>query len=263
MTSIKAKRISVFRKLALSLWNSGGDPSVYSFLEIDVTDVYRLSSPMPFVVKAVADLMGKHKELNSILRFGHLYYRQNINVSVMVHIPGAERHDLSIATIENVDCMGVSEIEQQLRGSSQLIRERRDPHLGFALSLIHRFPLLITKFLLKAYSILTHDLNLNLSRFRLPKGPFGSVIVTNIGSLGLKKALVPLVPFSRAPLLLSVGKITKEPRVVDDRIEVRQILHVGVTFDHRFFDGSHAAAMVKDFEESLLGHMRSSFAASD
>lgn len=258
MVSFRAKKISVFRKLALSLWNSGGDPSVYSFLEIDVTEAQYSGSPMPFVIKAVADLMIKHKELNSILRFGHLYYRQNINVSVMVNIPESEQHDLSISTIENVDRMGIAEIEQRLKGSSKLIRERKDPHLGFAFNLIHKFPQFIMKFLLSTYSVLTYDLNLNLTFFKLPKTPFGSVIVTNIGSLGLKNALVPLVPFSRASLMLSVGKITKEAKVIADRIEVRQILHLGVTFDHRFFDGSHAAMMVKDFEDSLLQHMKAS-----
>lgn len=251
MAFIKAQKISVFRKVALSLWGSGGDPSVYGFLEIDVTDSKAVGSPMPQVIKAVSELMRKHKELNSILRFGRLYYRKNINVSVMINIPDQDRHDLSIATIENVDRLTVEEIEQRLRRSSHLIRKRQDPHLGFALKMVHHLPLFMTKVFLKAYSVLAHDLNLNLRLLRLPRTPFGSVIVTNIGSLGIKKALVPLVPFSRAALLLSVGEVTKEARVINDQIEIRKIMHVGVTFDHRFFDGSHAAVMIRDFERHL------------
>lgn len=251
MAFIKAQKISVFRKVALSLWGPGGDPSVYGFLEIDVTDNAILGSPLPRVIKAISELMKKHKELNSILRFGRLYYRKNINVSVMVNIPDQGRHDLSIATIENVDRMTLHEIEQRLSQSTGLIRKRADPHLGFALKLVHHLPLFMTKLFLKAYSLVAHDLNLNLSLLRLPRTPFGSVIVTNIGSLGIKKALVPLVPLSRAALLLSVGEVTKEARVINDQIEIRKIMHIGVTFDHRFFDGSHAATMIRDFETNL------------
>lgn len=253
MAFTKAQKISIFRKVALSLWGPGGDPSVYAFWEVDVTDRNSTSSPMPMVIKAVAETMKKHKELNSILRFGRLYYRKHINISVMVNIPEQGRHDLSIATLEDVDQMTEEDIHNQLHRSSQFIRQRKDPHLGFALKLVYHLPWFMTKIFLKLYSLLAHDFNLNMDFLSLPRNPFGSVIVTNIGSLGIKKALVPLVPFSRAALLLSVGEITKEPRVVDDKIEIRKIMHIGVTFDHRFFDGSHAAEMIRDFEKELQG----------
>ncbi len=181
MPFIRAKKMSTFRKVALSLWNSGGDPSVYGFLEVDVTDK-DLTSPMPLVKNA------------------------------------------------------------------RLIRKREDPHLGFAFNLIGSLPWFMTKLFLNFYSFLTHDLNINFKKIRLPHIPLGSIIITNVGSLGIKKALVPLVPFSRSAMLLSVGEITKEARVVNDTIQIRKIMHLGVTFDHRFFDGSQAAAMIRDFE---------------
>lgn len=249
MTYIKAQKISLFRKVALSLWGSGGDPSVYGFLELDVTEKKLTSSPLPIIIKALAEIMKTHKELNSILRFGRLYYRKNINISVMVNIPEKGKHDLSLSTLENVDQMNLQDISKALYRDTDLIRQRKDPRLGFVLKLIHKLPWFITKFFLNLYSFLTHDLAVNLNWLKLPNAPFGSVIVTNIGSLGIKKALVPLVPLSRSAVLISVGEITKEARVINDKIEIREIIHLGVTFDHRFFDGSHAASMIHDFEK--------------
>lgn len=248
MAFTRAQKLSIFRKVALSMWGSGGDPSVYGFLEIDVTDTEFKASPLPVVIKALSEVMKNHKELNSILRFGRLYYRKNLNISVMVNIPNGERNDLSIATLENVDRMTLEQIEEKVTRSSKLIRKEKDPHLGFALKLVNSLPWFVTKFFLKLYEFIAYDLHIHLKPLRLPKAPFGSVIVTNVGSLGIKKALVPLVPFSRAAMLMSVGEINKEPRVINDQIQIRKIMHVGCTFDHRFFDGSHAAAMIRDFE---------------
>ena len=81
---------------------------------------------------------------------------------------------------------------------------------------------------------LSYSLNLDLSRFGVPKDALGSiwdlvlyyhwflipkmalgsVMITNVGSLGLEEAYVPLVPYSRVPLLLALGKVKDEAVVV-------------------------------------------------
>ena len=224
---------------------------MYGFLEVDVTELRLTSSPMSLVIKGLGEVMKKHQELNFIMRFGRLYRRRDINISVMVNIVEHGKHDLSFATLRKVDEMSLAKIEEQLKKEATQICRREDLHLGFALRLIRHLPHSWTRIFLRAFAFLTHDLNLNLSFFRLPKDPFGSVIVTNVGSLGIKKALVPLVPLTRAGLLVSIGQVSKEAVVINDRIEVREIMHLGVTFDHRLFDGAQAAKMIRDFEVFL------------
>jgi len=63
MAFIKAQKISIFRKVALSLWGPGGDPTVYGFLEIDITDNDIKASPMPIVIKALSEIMKRIKNL--------------------------------------------------------------------------------------------------------------------------------------------------------------------------------------------------------
>ncbi|NUN05180.1 MAG: 2-oxo acid dehydrogenase subunit E2 [Bdellovibrio sp.] len=248
MAFTKVHNISIFRKVAMGLWESAGDPSVYGFLEIDVTHIRNMSSPTPVVIKAFSEVMKQHESLNFVMRFGRLFRRKNINISVMVNINENGAHDLSFATLRDVDRMTMAEIEWHLAKGAKQIRRRQDPHLGFALRLIHKMPHFLTKTFLRSFAFLSHDLGINFSFLRLPKDPFGSVIVTSVGSLGIKKALVPLVPFTRAGVLVSIGKVCKEPVVIENRIEIRQIMHLGVTFDHRLFDGSQAALMIADLE---------------
>ncbi len=56
---------------------------------------------------------------------------------------------------------------------------------------------------------------------------------------------MPLVPYSKVPLLLAMGAMKKVP-VVDqetDEIRVAKVMRLFATFDHRLLDGAHAAKM--------------------
>ena len=61
--------------------------------------------------------------------------------------------------------------------------------------------------LLNAISFLMYTLNLDLKFLGLPRDPFGSVMLTSIGSLGLEEAFAPLVPYSRVPIVLALGSV--------------------------------------------------------
>ena len=69
------------------------------------------------------------------------------------------------------------------------------------------------------------------------------MIVTNVGSLGLEAAYVPLVPYSHVPLLIAMGAVQQEAVVDDGEVKVATVMRVYATFDHRILDGSHAATM--------------------
>jgi pyruvate/2-oxoglutarate dehydrogenase complex dihydrolipoamide acyltransferase (E2) component len=76
-------------------------------------------------------------------------------------------------------------------------------------------------------------------------------MVTNVGSLGLESAFVPLVPYSRVALLIAVGAVKRVPIVINDEIVAADTLSLFVTFDHRILDGSHAAVMASTMREWL------------
>jgi pyruvate dehydrogenase E2 component (dihydrolipoamide acetyltransferase) len=104
------------------------------------------------------------------------------------------------------------------------------------------------KWVLSITSYLNYDLNLPMAWAGMPKDPFGSCMITNVGSLGVDLAWAPLIPFTKVPLLLSVGAIKKRPVVQSNQIQIASVMLVGVTFDHRFMDGVHAAAMSAIFK---------------
>lgn len=196
----KKNNHSIFRKLAASLWHEQGDPSVYGFIELDVTELEGASSKLlAMVTKALGDTMANNNELRTMIRWGRISSREDHCISIMVNIPD-DKKDLSVLNIQNADQLNLTEIQEQIEHKAHFIRKREDPHLGPILFLI---------------------------------------------------SLLPLVPLARPALMVSLGKIDAEVKPFQGRIEIRQIAHLGITFDHRLFDGSHAAKMLNDFEKSF------------
>lgn len=245
------KPVTLFRKIALSVWNGYGDPSVYGFAELDVTELdgkpFKLLS---VVVKSLGETMSKNDELRTLIKWGTVGHRTDHCISVMVNLP-AQKKDLSAVNIENSDKLSLQEIQDQIDGKAQLVRSLKDPHLGPILKMVRYTPKPLLKFLLKIYSFSIYELGLRLGISFLPHRPFGSVIISNVGSLGLKNALLPLVPIARAALMVSLGKVCEEVKVHNGQIAIRKIVHFGFTFDHRLFDGAHAGKMLQDFETAF------------
>ncbi len=241
---------SLFRKASFSLWGSPADPSVYGFVEWDVTNITKKNRSAA-LIKAIAHVSQHNPHLNSQLKLGRLVKRDTIDVSIMVNIPSEFGNDLTFTTIRNADQLSLEEITHEIKNRKNQIHNKIQDEVGTALKIIHILPKSLGYFFLKFYGWLAFDFGLNLNFLRLPHKPFGSVIISNIGSLGLKKALLPLVPFTRSCLMISMGRAELEPKYINNQLLPREIIQLGVTFDHRFFDGAEAAKMLRDFEAYL------------
>ncbi len=68
----------------------------------------------------------------------------------------------------------------------------------------------------------------------------GTFTLTNLGSYGGDWETIILNPPESA--ILGIGQITQKPVVVKDRIEVRYLMPVSVTVDHRIIDGATSGA---------------------
>jgi pyruvate dehydrogenase E2 component (dihydrolipoamide acetyltransferase) len=111
--------------------------------------------------------------------------------------------------------------------------------------LLAKLPRRVVSAALELTSFASYTLNLDLRWAGVPRDAFGSVMITNVGALGLEEAYVPLVPYSRVPLLLALGAIRETPVARNGRIATERTMKVCATLDHRLLDGAHMAAMAK------------------
>jgi len=73
--------------------------------------------------------------------------------------------------------------------------------------------------------------------------------ITNIGPLGGTFA-TPILN-GQDVAILGVGKIKKRPVVIEDKIEIRDILTLSLSFDHRIIDGAQAAMFTNEIMKYL------------
>ncbi len=77
----------------------------------------------------------------------------------------------------------------------------------------------------------------------------GTFTITNIGSLGGEFA-TPVINYPECAIL-ALGRISEKPVVVDGKIEIRKMLPMSLSFDHRIIDGALAAKFVNEIKRHL------------
>ncbi len=201
-------------------------------------------TPTHLVVRGLALAMRAVPDSNVLLRWHRVYLRKDVDIFCQIAIPG-EKPDLSGATIRKADTKAPHELSRELRERAERVRKGTDRELGDTRRMLNLFPPFVMRFFLWVVGIVSYTLNLDLKFLGLPKDPFGSAMVTSIGSLGIDEGYPPLVPMSRTSLLVAVGKLEERPVVRDGEIVIRPISVLTATFDHRVMDGFIAGKMTK------------------
>jgi pyruvate dehydrogenase E2 component (dihydrolipoamide acetyltransferase) len=77
----------------------------------------------------------------------------------------------------------------------------------------------------------------------------GTFTVSNLGSYGID-AFTPIINGPQCAIL-GVGRIRRQPAVVNDQVVPRDMLTLSLTFDHRMVDGGPAARFLQTLAKSL------------
>jgi pyruvate dehydrogenase E2 component (dihydrolipoamide acetyltransferase) len=73
--------------------------------------------------------------------------------------------------------------------------------------------------------------------------------MTNLGTYGIE-LFTPIVNFPQCAIL-GVGRVAERPVVVPGRIDVRAMMYLSLSFDHRLIDGAPAAMFLQQLKERL------------
>ena len=254
----RERELSTFRKIALGTWRTTYDPSVYGsltlrmdraleYLEAFRAATGRRATVTHLMARAAAAVLEQVPAANALLRLGRIYRRKRIGVffQVAMQDPHSGKVDLSGATLHDPETKSLVEICDELESQFAKVRKNKDGALARTRELFRRLPLPAMGPLLDLTSFASYTLNLDLSWAGVPRDAFGSIMITNIGALGLEEAYVPLVPYSRVPLLVALGQIHDAAVPRDGKVVIEKVMRVCATFDHRVLDGAHAAAMAK------------------
>jgi pyruvate dehydrogenase E2 component (dihydrolipoamide acetyltransferase) len=254
--------ISSFRKIAIGSWKTAYDPTVYGTMTLRMEkalayiEAFRQKTGIRLTVthllaRAMAEALRRCPEANAILRFNKIYLRKRITISMLVVQTDGGKVDLTSAKIDDAERKTLREIATEMEIAVQRVRQRKDTMMEKGKGTVQKVPYLLLNLFTWLMSFFMYTLNWNMTWAGMPNDAFGSAILTNVGSLGLDTAYVPLVPYSRVPILLAPGAVKDAPVVENGQVVAGKIMNVNATFDHRFIDGFHASILSTTLREMM------------
>jgi pyruvate dehydrogenase E2 component (dihydrolipoamide acetyltransferase) len=252
---------SSFRKIAAAMWRHPRDPTIYGTVDVDASAALEYLDAVErrhdvkvtmshLVARAVALVIARHPEVNAKVRFwGKLEQRDTVDLVLQVATDGGR--DLAAARIERADEQDLLALAQAVRRQAKDIRAGRDENYAKSRGLFQRAPWWLARPMLGAVDVLTNELHLHLPDLGMPRDPFGSAMVTNVGMFGIDTAFAPFTPIARCPMIILVPEVRARPWVVDGAVESRPVLRLCATFDHRVIDGYHAGKLSSAIQELL------------
>ncbi len=249
--------MSSFRRLAMASWRPADDPTIYGTLEVEFSrqlkhleELRRASGTRVTVThvvgKAVAMALKDNPRCNGKVIWGRLYTKEHPDIFFQVAVEGGK--DLSGTKVESTDEKDLVTIARELESKVKSIRTGEDAQYQKGQRMMSRLPRVVMRRLLRLTLFLQYNLGWNPKFLGAPLDPFGTAMVTSVGSFGIERAYAPLYPPSRVPIVILVGEVRVRPWVVDEaagRIEARPVLPIHATLDHRIIDGFQAAQLLR------------------
>jgi len=250
-----APAMSTRRKLMLATWADQTEAQVYGIINVNADPLIAYLDGLAAkgdkvtvttaCLKAVAMAMKEAPSLNSRIAFGHFLPRPSVDVSCLVSLDDGA--DLAIAKVSNCDRKTLVELHGDVRAKAEKLRKHKDKDFEASKPLMAMLPVWVLTPLVSIIGYLAGALGLNIPALGVRPFPFGSVMVSSVGMLGVEQAFIPFTPFARVPFLLMVGECAPRAVVAEDKktIKVQNVLTLTGTLDHRFADGTEAARLAK------------------
>lgn len=252
---------STFRRIAAAMWDRPRDPTIYGYVDIDVTatlgfiDRFRAATGLRLtmtgvVSAAVARAFAAHPELNARVRFGGRLERRTA-VDLVVSVATGGGGDLSAARIDSADRLDLAGMTRALGAAVERTRAGDGRSYERSRALVRRLPWWAVRPALRLSDLAGNELGLDLPSLGMPRDPFGTAVITNVGMFGIDTAFAPFIPMSRCPLLLLITEVKERPWAAGGRVEARPVLRLCASFDHRIVDGYQAGLLARAITEAV------------
>ncbi len=251
---------SAWRKLAIAVYGAPKEGKIYGTYEVDVTEMVKYIrrkkkegkrlTVTNFAVAAMARTLYEDiPDINCFIRRGRLVYRENADVFVTVSIKkGTGMTGLIVPKAQE---LSVSELADYMSTYVERKRQGKESGAFAAKDMVAKIPWPFRRPIFLFIKWWVFEMGFKLPFLKMPRDPFGSIMLTNIGTFGLSTGMVALFPIGKLPAVVAMGKIEEKPVVIDGKVEVRSMLPFTGTFDHRIVDGAQAGKLAMGAKRRL------------
>ena len=249
-----------WRVTAAAIYTTPTDSRVYGTLDIDVTDAKRfldkkrnegVKITMTHLATAVLAraVAFDVPEINCFIRRGAIVGRERIDVMVPVAIGGGE--GVSAIVVKDAHARTVSSIAEEIRTRAIDNRAGTESKAAQNKYLLNRIPWPLRRPVFRLLKWITIDMGVEIKALGLSAHSFGSFVVSDIGSFGLKTGMTSLMPAAKVPCVIVLGKIEEKPVVRRGKIVIRTMLPLTGTFDHRIVDGLQIGKLAQGIKRNF------------
>lgn len=253
-SSYDGRRSRSRNRLALAGWRTPHAGLAYGFLDLDVGDAEEWCRETGVTLPQLAGAaLGRGlvavPDLNARVVLGRIRPRPTVDISFAV--ASQRGGHLTAALVRDADRKDPAEIARELRCATLDVL-RGEPHeLSRVVRIADRMPGFLLRPGMALAGWVTAALGLPLRPLGLPPHPFGSALLSGVGTFGVDRALAPLLPFARVGCVVTVGSVAWKPRVVDGEVVPKRVVELGVTVDHRLVDGAQGARFAQVLREVI------------
>jgi pyruvate/2-oxoglutarate dehydrogenase complex dihydrolipoamide acyltransferase (E2) component len=262
VSSRSGRPVVGWRRLAGASWGAPSDPQFFGSLDVDaaallafIDDVRKHTAThltlTHLVGRAVAHGLASVPAMRQRLAHGREYDRESVDVFFIVTTDDGK--ELTGVKIEHADTKSACEISDELDVRRGSIAAGTDEQFGRTKRMLEVLPRPILRAGIKLSAWLTSDLNVNLPKYGLPRQAFGGAMITSVGMWDVSTAYSPLASYYRVPVLVLVGSVQPRPVAQSGSVQVRPMMTLTATFDHRYVDGYQASQFAAALRE-YCGH---------
>ncbi|MBX7431588.1 2-oxo acid dehydrogenase subunit E2 [Mycobacterium sp. Y57] len=215
-------------------------------------------TPMDLVGRAAGKVLEALPGLNGRVVFGSFLPSPTIDCFFVVSlrtdlVTGAEATgtDLSGAVVRRVNEKPPWVIAEELTDRVARIRHGADPQFKQTKAMVQALPSFLLRPVIDAIGFVTESLQLPLPFLGVEARPYGSILVSNVGTYGLDSAAAPWPTFCHVPFGIMMGAVTDKVLALGGQPVVCPVLPLTIGLDHRFVDGYQAATMARIFRAYL------------
>ena len=221
---------------------------IYGLVEVDVTRARELRRKLSerdgtqlsftaFIVASLARAISENPKVQAYRDWrGRLVVFHDVDVVTMIE---ARKGGVAIPhIIRNADCRSVRDISAEIRAIQA--SPGKSEQQGALVRLAPRIPRFLRLLFFRVVK----------RNPRWFKDLQGTVVLTSVGMFGRSGGWgIGFLPTHT--LGITVGGIARKPGVYDDRVDVREYLHLTLSFDHDIVDGAPAARFARSLTELI------------
>ncbi len=189
------------------------------------------------ILAAITSASQRNPKMNTFISGRRLYQRNNWYVSFSMKRKKMDKEaKVSAVKLKLDDSENFDELVKRMNGDIKVERSDAETYADKETGLLIKLPRPILRFAC-AFVRWVDYYNLLPKSFIDGDAFYSTVVVANLGSVGMGAAYHHLYEWGNAGLFMMVGKIEDRPVVEDGAVVARKVLHLRYSYDERIDDG--------------------------